>query len=114
MSIIVGCRSGKRFAAQPHLAGKRVNCPECGSPIAILGYESTLPKRSASLHALTRISWVDPVRIDVDESAGTLTVGVRGGSVSTAAAKSALEQAGFKIGSTTYKGAVSPRKEMNK
>jgi len=80
----------------------------------ILGYEGRSPKRSAALRALIRISWVDPTRMDIDESAGTITVGVRGRSVSTAAAKSALEQAGFRIGSTTYQGAGSPRKEMNK
>ncbi|MBC8868493.1 MAG: alpha/beta fold hydrolase [Planctomycetes bacterium] len=70
----------------------------------ILGYEGRMPKRSAARHALIRIPWVDPVRIEVNESAGTLTVGVRGRSVSTAAAKSALEQAGFQVGATTYKG----------
>jgi hypothetical protein len=59
----------------------------------ILGYEGRLPKRSAARHALIRIRWVDPLRIDFDESAGTLTVGVRSTSVSTAAAKSALEEA---------------------
>jgi len=75
----------------------------------ILGYEGRLPKRSAALRALIRIPWVDPARIQVDESAGTLTVGVRGRSVSTAAAKSALQQAGFTIGSTTYRGAPSSR-----
>lgn len=256
MSIIVGCRCGKRFQAQPHLAGKRVKCPACGSPIVIpeaqadsqqiptleplgasdagdfwnqpvaptpaspfgggampssptfgvssqpkrqikiwpfvvagvvasvvllacgggffiwsrisnlvgqqrewistlpdedyadarrsfqtdlvehgapprppsftpprppsfsrsravvvfeiLGYEGRLPQRTAARHALIRISWVDISRIEVDESAGTLTVGVRGTSVSTVAAKSALEQAGFKIGSTTYHSAGLP------
>ncbi len=75
----------------------------------VLGYEGRMPKRSAARRALIRISWVDISRIEVDESAGTLTVGVRGASVSTAAAKSALERDGFKIGSTTYKGAGSPR-----
>jgi len=70
----------------------------------ILGYEGRMPKRTAARHALIRIPWVDPIRIDMDESAGTLTVGVRGTSVNTAAAKSALEQAGFRVGSTTYRG----------
>jgi RNase P subunit RPR2 len=35
MTIEVGCQCGKRFKAQPHLAGKRVGCPSCGSPITI-------------------------------------------------------------------------------
>jgi DNA-directed RNA polymerase subunit RPC12/RpoP len=35
MAIQVECRCGKRFAAQPHLAGKRVACPSCSYPITI-------------------------------------------------------------------------------
>lgn len=35
MPIEVACRCGQRFAAEPHLAGQQVNCPFCGSPLAI-------------------------------------------------------------------------------
>jgi len=35
MAIHVECRCGKRFAAQPHLAGKQVACPVCGYLIAV-------------------------------------------------------------------------------
>lgn len=35
MSIHVACSCGQRFAAQPHLAGKQVKCPACGSPLAV-------------------------------------------------------------------------------
>lgn len=35
MSIKVACKCGKRFAAQPHLAGKRLKCPSCGLPITV-------------------------------------------------------------------------------
>jgi len=70
----------------------------------IRGYEGRSHIQSAARRALVGIPWVDPVRIKLDESAGTLTVGVRGASVSTAAAQSALERAGFQIGSSTYRG----------
>ncbi|HAY81643.1 MAG TPA: hypothetical protein DCY79_17715 [Planctomycetaceae bacterium] len=35
MSIQVACQCGGRFMAPPHLAGKRVSCPNCGSPITV-------------------------------------------------------------------------------
>lgn len=35
MTIKVACKCGKRFAAQPHLAGKRLKCPSCGLPITV-------------------------------------------------------------------------------
>ncbi len=35
MAIEVGCTCGQRFRAQPHLAGKQLRCPSCGSPLAI-------------------------------------------------------------------------------
>jgi hypothetical protein len=35
MTIEVACECGKRFAAPPHLAGKRVKCPSCGLPISV-------------------------------------------------------------------------------
>jgi uncharacterized paraquat-inducible protein A len=36
MTIKVACKCGKRFAAQPHLAGKRIKCPSCGLPMTVL------------------------------------------------------------------------------
>src|SRR4051812_43312577 len=35
MAIEVACRCGQRFAAPAHLAGQRVPCPVCQSPIDI-------------------------------------------------------------------------------
>lgn len=35
MTLEVRCQCGKRFMAKPHLAGKRVACPSCGSTITI-------------------------------------------------------------------------------
>lgn len=40
MSIEVTCQCGRRFAAQPHLAGKRVQCPVCGMPIVVPSTQS--------------------------------------------------------------------------
>jgi len=37
MTIEVVCLCGQRFAAQSHLAGKRVKCSVCGSPIDVPG-----------------------------------------------------------------------------
>jgi hypothetical protein len=42
--------------------------------------------------------------LEYGESTGTLTVGVRGGAVNTLPAKAALEQAGFRIGRTSFRG----------
>jgi len=35
MAIEVSCRCGKRFAAETHLAGQQVPCPDCQRPITI-------------------------------------------------------------------------------
>ena len=35
MTIEVACQCGKRFAAPPHLGGKRVKCPSCGLPMSV-------------------------------------------------------------------------------
>lgn len=35
MSIPVACKCGQQFMAQPHLAGKQVACPSCGSSLVI-------------------------------------------------------------------------------
>jgi hypothetical protein len=35
MSIPVTCTCGQQFMAQPHLAGQRVACPQCGSQLTI-------------------------------------------------------------------------------
>jgi hypothetical protein len=35
MSIPVTCTCGQQFMAQPHLAGQRVACPNCGNPLTI-------------------------------------------------------------------------------
>jgi hypothetical protein len=35
MSLVVTCSCGQSFRAQPQLAGKRVQCPACGSPLQI-------------------------------------------------------------------------------
>lgn len=35
MSIVASCRCGKRFAAEPRLAGKQVQCPACGQVLRV-------------------------------------------------------------------------------
>lgn len=45
MSIKVACQCGKRFVAPPHLAGKSVNCPNCGSAIVIAAPPAPPPTR---------------------------------------------------------------------
>lgn len=35
MAIQVTCQCGKSFNAKPELAGRRVKCPACGSPLQI-------------------------------------------------------------------------------
>ena len=35
MPIVVTCRCGQKFAAQPHLAGKQVACPVCGQALLV-------------------------------------------------------------------------------
>jgi len=35
MSLEVACKCGQRFKADQRLAGKKVKCPNCGSPLAI-------------------------------------------------------------------------------
>jgi dienelactone hydrolase/DNA-directed RNA polymerase subunit RPC12/RpoP len=42
MSIVVACRCGQKFAAQPHLAGKQVACPVCGQAL-LVPRQSTAP-----------------------------------------------------------------------
>jgi hypothetical protein len=43
MTIPVACTCGKRFRAKPELAGKRVRCPSCQSPIQIPSAETAAP-----------------------------------------------------------------------
>ena len=43
MTIKVSCQCGKKFAAPPHLAGKSVPCPSCGSPILIAAPPAASP-----------------------------------------------------------------------
>jgi hypothetical protein len=63
----------------------------------VLGYEGTSDMLSAARQALTGIPWVDPGRIEMDQGTATLIVGLRGASFDTGAAKTALQQAGFRI-----------------
>ena len=54
MTIAVACQCGKRFAAKPELAGKRVKCPSCGQPLTVPG--SAAPQAvSASAAAATPV-----------------------------------------------------------
>jgi hypothetical protein len=46
MSTQVTCHCGKRFLAQPHLAGKRVACPACGGTIDVPKSERRLTPSS--------------------------------------------------------------------
>jgi len=67
----------------------------------VRGYEGRMTIESAAREALRRIPWADLSRLEYAESTGTLTVGLRGGSVDTASAKAALQRAGFQIGWTS-------------
>jgi hypothetical protein len=69
----------------------------------VLGYEGTQDMLSAARHALTGLPWVDAGRIELDQDTGTLTVGLRASSFDTGAAKTALQQAGFRIGWTSVR-----------
>lgn len=40
MSIVVSCQCGRKFSAQPYLAGKSVACPGCGGTIQVPGLSS--------------------------------------------------------------------------
>src|SRR5688572_241120 len=54
MTIKVACQCGKAFSAQPHLAGKRVACPSCNSPISIpAAQEAQAPTTQAPAIAVT-------------------------------------------------------------
>ena len=47
MSIVVSCRCGQRFAAQPHLAGKQVACPVCGQALQVPRQPAAAPAAAA-------------------------------------------------------------------
>lgn len=70
----------------------------------ISDYTGRLPQKMSAQHALIRFPWADLSRIEFDEEARVIRVPVRRGpSMNTGAAKTSLEQAGFKIGATTFK-----------
>lgn len=68
----------------------------------MLGYRGIGESAGAAKTALAGVPWFSGSVI-VDQAAGEIVVGVRGSSVNTGKAKSALEAAGFQIGSTAYK-----------
>ncbi len=45
--IAVACQCGQRFAAPPHLAGKRVACPACKNPIQVPSAGAARPSPAA-------------------------------------------------------------------
>jgi hypothetical protein len=53
MPVMVTCRCGQSFRAIDELAGKVVNCPSCGQPLAIAARE---PAPSKSVHAAGDLS----------------------------------------------------------
>jgi dienelactone hydrolase len=70
---------------------------------AMLGYQGAGDPTAAARRALLGVPWTDVTRLHVDQAGGQILIGVRGSSVSTGEAKTALEQAGFQIGGVTYR-----------
>jgi len=69
----------------------------------VLEYSERRPQRISVITALTRQRWADVGRIEIDEAAGVIRVPARKRQeVDTAAAKVALEEAGFTIGNATF------------
>jgi hypothetical protein len=64
-----------------------------------VSYRGTKSQQSAASGALSSLQWVDANRITVDEQKNRVVVGVRGAMFLPDEAKSALESAGFQIGS---------------
>jgi dienelactone hydrolase len=69
----------------------------------VLDYTGAEDKEAAARQALAGVPWADLSTLLIDEEAGEIVFGVKGGSVSTFAAKSALERAGFKLGRVAYR-----------
>lgn len=78
-----------------------------GSPVVvfeIVSFSGAGDKTAAARQALVRIPWARSETLFIDESTNEIVVGIRGRSVSTGAAKSLLQRAGFQIGSSSYRG----------
>ncbi len=45
MSISLRCECGKQLVVKDQLAGKRVKCPSCGSPITVEPHATTVAVR---------------------------------------------------------------------
>jgi hypothetical protein len=69
----------------------------------MLGYQGEGDPTEAARQALRSVPWADVRRLHVDQVGGQILVGVRGSSVSTAMAKTVLQQAGFQIGGVSYR-----------
>ncbi len=69
----------------------------------IKSYEGRLPARSAAFRALAPIPWINLGGMIVDMQQNKIVVRIRGSALNTGEAKAALENNGFKIGTTEYK-----------
>lgn len=79
---------------------------QVGQPVvlfAVLGYTGEGDKTAAVRKAITGVSWAIANAAFFDPQTNEIVVPVRGTSLSTNTAKSALQRAGFKIGSATYR-----------
>lgn len=66
----------------------------------VLDYHGAEPALSAIKRACVGIAWVDPARVDYDETNRWIVVGVQGGLVNTSELSNRLRTAGFKLGAT--------------
>ncbi|MCL4205254.1 MAG: prolyl oligopeptidase family serine peptidase [Pirellulaceae bacterium] len=69
----------------------------------MLGYHGAGDPTAAARRALIGIPWADVSRLHVDLTNRQILIGVRSSSLSTGAAKTALEQVGFQIGGVSYR-----------
>jgi dienelactone hydrolase len=68
----------------------------------MLGYQGTGDPTEAARQALRDVPWADG-RVQVDQPGGRILIGVRGSSVSSATAATALQRAGFQLGGVTFR-----------
>jgi dienelactone hydrolase len=87
---------GTKLPAGPGLSGSVV-------VFQVVQYSGSQDAAAAARQALAGMPWVDPSHIEYDAKAGTLTIGLRGSAVNTGPARTALQNAGFRIGTTSVR-----------
>jgi dienelactone hydrolase len=80
--------------------------PPPGTPVVVFdmtGFDGNGSSYLAARRALTSVGWAHRVFVRIEETQGRIVIGVQGGSVNTAEAKTALEREGFQIGGVQYR-----------